>query len=115
MSSPTTAPLPPQTRTDSGAVAALVCGFVSLGGLVFPPLPALGLAGILLGWTSRRRIARSGDELKGNAMAVGGLVLGVLGSLLSLVLPGFVVGVYICRVPRGPAAAKRPVNALDAH
>jgi len=95
VSSPATAPSPPQTRTDSGAVAALVCGFVALGGLVFPPFLGLGIAGILLGWTSRRRIARSNGELRGNAMAVGGLVLGVLGSLLSLVLPGFVVGVYI--------------------
>ena len=95
MSTPAAAPQPVQTRTDSGAVAALVCGFVSLAGLVFPPLLGLGIAGILLGWTSRRRIARSGGQLKGNAVAVGGLVLGVVGSLLSLVLPGFVVSVWI--------------------
>ena len=95
VSTPATAPLPPRTRTDSGAVAALACGFISLGGLVFPPLLGLGIAGIVLGWTSRRRIARSAGELKGNAIAVGGLVLGVVGSLLSLVLPGFVVGVWI--------------------
>lgn len=95
MSTPATAPLPPQTRTDSGAIAAFVCGFISLGGLVFPPLLGLGIAGIVLGWTSRRRVARSGGQLKGNAIALGGLALGVVGSLLSLVLPGFVVGVWI--------------------
>jgi len=87
--------VPPQTRTDTAAIAALVCGIVSLGGLVFPPLLGLGIAGIILGWTARRRIARSGGTLKGNAIAIGGLVLGVLGSLLSLVLPGFVIGVWI--------------------
>ncbi len=87
--------MPPQTRTDTAAIAALACGIVSLGGLVFPPLLGLGIAGIILGWTARRRIARSGGALKGNAIAIGGLVLGVLGSLLSLVLPGFVIGVWI--------------------
>ena len=82
-------------QTDGGAIAALVLGFVSLGGLVFPPLLFMGVAGVVLGWTARRRIARSGGALRGRGIAIGGLVLGGLGSLLSLVLPGFVVGVWI--------------------
>jgi hypothetical protein len=89
----TTDPRPIQT--DSGAVAALVMGLISLGGLVFPPLLGFGVAAILIGWTARRRIARSGGELKGKRIAIAGVALGVLGSLLSLVLPGLIVSVWI--------------------
>lgn len=88
-------PTSQQIRTDSGAVTALVLGPISLIGLVFPPLLALGIAAIVLGWTSRRRIARSAGALRGSRLAAAGMAFGVLGSLLSLVLPGFVIGVYI--------------------
>lgn len=88
-------PTSQQIRTDSGAVTALVLGGISLIGLVFPPCLGLGIAAIVLGWTARRRIASSGGGLKGSGIATAGLVLGVLGSLMSLVLPGIVVGVYI--------------------
>jgi hypothetical protein len=88
-------PTSQQIRTDSGAVTALVLGPISLIGLVFPPLLALGIAAIVLGWTSRRRIARSAGALRGSRIAAAGLAFGVLGSLFSLVLPGFVIGVYI--------------------
>jgi hypothetical protein len=86
---------PTRIQTDSGAVAALVLGVFSLAGLVFPPMLGLGIAAIVIGWAARRRIARSGAAVKGYRIAVAGLVLGVLGSLLSLVLPGFIVGVWI--------------------
>jgi hypothetical protein len=86
---------PAQIRTDSGAVTAIVLGFISLVALVFPPALGLGIAGIVLGWTARRRIARSGGALKGGRIAIGGLVLGVLGTLEGLVLPGFVAYVYL--------------------
>lgn len=84
-----------QIRTDSGAVTALVLGLISLVGLVVPPCLGLGIAAIVLGRTARRRIMSSGGGLKGSRIATIGLVLGVVGSLMSLVLPGFVVGVYI--------------------
>jgi hypothetical protein len=93
MSNPAT--FSPQTKTDSGAVASLVIGAVSLIGLVFPPLLAAGIAAILIGWVARKRIARSGGELKGKGIAIAGMVLGVLGSLLSLVFPVFVISVWI--------------------
>jgi hypothetical protein len=76
-------------------VAALVCGLVSLVGLIFPPLLCAGVAGVILGWTARKRIARSGGELKGGRIAIAGVAFGVLGTLLSLVIPGFIVGVWI--------------------
>ncbi len=76
-------------------MAALVLSLVSLFGLVFPPLIAAALAGIILGWTARKRISRSSGELKERRIAIAGVALGVLGTLLSLVLPGFVVSVWI--------------------
>ncbi len=76
-------------------MAALVCGIVSLVGLIFPPLLCAGVAGVILGWTARKRIARSGGELKGSRIAIAGVAFGVLGTLLSLVIPGFIVGVGI--------------------
>jgi mannose/fructose/N-acetylgalactosamine-specific phosphotransferase system component IIC len=86
---------PAAVKTDSGAIAALVMGLVSLPGLVLPPLLIVGVAGVVIGWTARRRIARSNGALKGTGIAIAGLALGVLGTLLSLVIPGFFVSVWI--------------------
>ena len=88
-------PVPLEVRRDSGAVAALILGLVSLPGLVFPPLLGVGVMAIILGWTSRRRIAVSDGALKGKWIAITGLALGVLGCLLSLVIPGLIAYVYI--------------------
>lgn len=76
-------------------MVSVVLGVVSLGGLVFPPMLAVAIIGIVLGWTARRRIAASQGGLKGGWVAIAGLVLSVLGALCSLVFPGFVVGVWI--------------------
>jgi hypothetical protein len=74
---------------------ALVAGFISLPGLVFPPLLMAGLTAVILGWTARRRIGRGGVELRGKGIATAGMALGLLGSLLSLVIPGFIAYVWI--------------------
>lgn len=70
-------------------------GATSLIGIVFPPLFGAGLAAVILGWTARKRIARGGGQLKGGTVAIIAIVLGVLGCLLSLVIPGFIVSVWI--------------------
>ena len=85
----------PPTKTDSGAVASLAIGSISLIGLIFPLLVAAGVVAILLGWVAHKRIRSSGGELKGNGIAIVGIGLGVVGSLLSLVFPAFIVGVWI--------------------
>ena len=88
---------------------ALVLGILSLVGLVFPPALGAGILAIVLGWTSRRRVARSAGHLKGGRLAIAGLVLGVVGSLFSLVLPGFVAYVYVYAVFHG---GQMPANGL---
>src|SRR5260370_16287421 len=85
----------PRVKTDSGAIVGLILGLVAMIGLIFPPLLGLGIAGIVLGWVAHRRIGRSGGALKGKWFAFGGIVLGVLGPLLSLLTPGFIVAVWI--------------------
>jgi Domain of unknown function (DUF4190) len=92
---PISEPAAPHAQTDSAAVVSLVLGLLSLFGLVFPPLIAAAVIAIVLGWTARRRIAAGRHVLKGGRIAIAGMIVGVLGALLSLVLPGFVVSVWI--------------------
>jgi MFS family permease len=92
---------PPQVRTDTGAIVSLALGFVSLIGLVFPPFIGLGVAGIAIGWISQRRVARDRLQLKGRPIAIAGIVLSVIGTLLSLVIPGFIVSVWIYAIFHG--------------
>jgi Domain of unknown function (DUF4190) len=92
---PITKPAGTHAQTDSAAVVSLAVGLLSLFGLIFPPLIAAAVIAIVLGWTARRRIAASQRALKGGRIAIAGMIVGVLGGLFSLVLPGFVVGVWI--------------------
>lgn len=83
------------TTTEGRAFVALLLGFMSLSGLVFPPAIGLGIAGIVVSPQARKRIATSGGRLRGMTVIWVALVLSVVGCLLSLVLPGFVVYVWI--------------------
>jgi hypothetical protein len=62
-------------KTSGKAMASLICGFF------FFFLPAT-VAAIILGHISHYQIRRSGGRLKGQGLAVTGLVLGYLGVLL---------------------------------
>jgi uncharacterized membrane protein len=83
------------STVEGRIVAALVLGAVSLVGLVFPPLLAAGGAGIYLSVSGLRRIRASNGAFRGRTAAWIALVLSVLGCLLSLVLPGFIIYVWI--------------------
>lgn len=63
-------PLPRTSRTNSLAIAALVCGIIQF---VVPP--AL-IATIVLGHVARRQIRRTGEA--GYGLATAGLVLGYI-------------------------------------
>lgn len=84
------APMPPAPKNGLG-IAALIVGLLSLPAVftVFGGF-ALGLVAVVLGIVGYRR-ARSGAATNGG-MAVGGIVLGLLGIVVSAVL--IVVGVW---------------------
>jgi type IV pilus assembly protein PilA len=66
-------PIPGQEPQTSGkAIASLVLGFL---GFILPA----AIAAIVLGHISRAEIRRSQGRLRGNGMALGGLILGYLG------------------------------------
>ena len=83
------------TQIEGRVFVALVLGLTSLAGLVFPPAIGLGIGGIVLALMMRRRIAASDGRLRGQKIVWAALGLSVVGCLLSLVLPGFVVYVWI--------------------
>src|SRR5260370_30317217 len=65
---------PAYAETSGKAIASLVCG---IAGFVIPILSAI--AAIVLGHLSLSEIRKSGGRLKGQSMAVAGLVLGYVG------------------------------------
>jgi hypothetical protein len=89
------APAPPQPawqgpKISGMAIAAMVCGIMSI--------PCTGFLGIVLGPTAlglgisaRRAIGRSNGWKKGEGMAIAGIVLGVIGIILSIVYLIFLV------------------------
>lgn len=67
-------------RSDGGATGSLVCGI--LGFLICPLI--LSIVAVILGHTSRGRIARSNGALLGSGKALAGLILGYLGIAFSI-------------------------------
>ena len=97
-----TAPKGSEYTTIEGRVfAALFLGLTSLSGLVFPPAIVLGIGGVVLSLFARRRIVTSGGRLRGKTVLWFAIGLSVLGCLLSLVLPGFIVYVWIYAIFHG--------------
>ncbi|HXB50239.1 MAG TPA: DUF4190 domain-containing protein [Streptosporangiaceae bacterium] len=74
-------------RTNSLAIAALCCG---VGQVVAGPFA--GIPAIVLGAMSLKQIRESGED--GRGMATTGLVLGVVGTALSLLVLVFVVAIF---------------------
>lgn len=86
---------------EGRVVVAVVLGLASLSGIVFPPAIGLGIGGIVLSLTSRKRISTSGGRLRGRWLAWTAFGLSVVGCLLSLVLPGFVIYIWIYAIFHG--------------
>ena len=72
------------TRTDGLAIASLITGILSLVCCVVVLGVILGPAAAIMGFISRGRIQASGGTLGGGGLAIGGLILGVLGFLASV-------------------------------
>ena len=71
-------------RTDGLAIAALVIGIISLVCSFFCLGVVLGPTAAIMGFISRQRISTSGGMLGGGALAVAGLVLGIIGFIASV-------------------------------
>ncbi len=101
-------------KVATRAVVAVILGGVSLVGLIFPPMLLVGITATVLGWTSRKLVASSEGALSGRTAAWIAVGLGILGSLLSLVIPGLIVYVWIYaafhggQLPPGPAITPAP-------
>lgn len=93
MSANRPSPVPRTSRTNSLAIAALVCGIIQ-----FAVPPAL-VAAIVLGHVARRQIRRTGEE--GYGLATAGLVLGYI----YLTLAVFGVLLLGCAGTASPQAA----------
>jgi len=71
-------------RTDGLAIASLVIGIVSIPcslaclGIILGPVAAI------MGFISRQRVSASGGAIGGGGMAIAGLILGLIGFLLSV-------------------------------
>jgi hypothetical protein len=87
-------PVPPQgwgyppaaPKNEGLAVGALVCGIIgALCGLAGVCGVVIAPVGIGLGISARRRIARSNGALKGEGMALAGIILGAIGTVVSIV------------------------------
>jgi hypothetical protein len=88
-------------KVEGRVYVALLFGLLSLSGLVFPPAIGFGIAAIALSVITRRRMTASGGRLRGRWLAWMALGFGVAGSLLSLVIPGFVVYIWIYAIFHG--------------
>ena len=73
-------------RTNSLAIAALCCG---IGQIIAGPLA--GIPAIVLGAMSLKQIRQTGED--GRGMAMTGLVLGIVGVILTLVLVIFAIAI----------------------
>ena len=81
--------------TPGQAKVALALGVVSLFGFFFPPCIGAAIAGLILGWTVRGRIAASSGRLRGAWMAYLALAASAVGTVLSLFWPALFVYVWI--------------------
>lgn len=66
------------TQTSGSAITSMILGILSVAACLLP----LGLVAVIFGHVSLGRIAKSGGQLTGRGMAITGLVLGYLSTLL---------------------------------
>lgn len=70
-------------RTDGLAIASLIIGIVSLVCSFMCLGVVLGPTAAIMGFISRQRVSTSGGAIGGGTMALIGLILGVVGFVLS--------------------------------
>lgn len=82
------------------AVGGLVCSLIGLGtlvmfvGILFPVSMIFSIVGIVLGRKGMSKVDR-GETTKQRSLAKGGLVLGIIGLVLSLVAAAIVIALFV--------------------
>lgn len=95
----------PPPQNDGKAIASLVLGILSLVGC-FGALA--GIPAIILGFMSRREIARSGGTVGGDGLALGGIITGILSTLLTVGMVIFYVAIIGAAVASAPSYTPPP-------
>ncbi len=72
-------------KNSGKAVAALVTGLVGLLTICCGFFVLSSIAALILGFLGRRDIAASGGQLKGDGMALTGIITGIIGIVLLIV------------------------------
>ncbi len=83
------APVPPQggvpPKTSGKAIASLVTGLVGLLTICCGFLVVTSIVALVLGFLARKEIRASNGQLKGEGMALTGIITGVVGILMVIV------------------------------
>lgn len=98
-------------RTDGGAIASMVLGIASfvLCLSFFSGIPA-----VIVGHISRSKIKKSGGRLKGDGMALAGLILGYISFLfIPLILAIAIPNLLRARISANEAAAASTVRTIN--
>jgi uncharacterized membrane protein len=84
------APVPPQggtpPKTSGKAIAALVTGLVGLLTVCCGLLAISSIVALVLGILARKDIRNSNGQLKGDGMALTGIITGIIGILMVVVV-----------------------------
>ena len=107
----------PPSRTNGPAVASLVCGIVSIAGMMVCLLGGFAaVPGLVLGIIGLHRTKQSGVTEKGRGLAIAGIVTSAVGIVM------LVLFIHLRRLRALPAAdltvssdtSRRPLGAIDA-
>jgi len=95
----------PPPQNDGKAIASLVLGILSIVGC-FGALA--GIPAVILGFMSKRDIARSGGTLGGDGMALGGIITGILSTVMTVGLVIFYVAIFAAVATSTPPSYTPP-------
>jgi type II secretory pathway pseudopilin PulG len=98
-------------QTDGGAIASLILGITSFALCLsfFTGIPA-----IILGHISRSKIKRSGGRLKGDGMALAGLIMGYLSLPFILIIAAIAIpNLLRARISANEATAASTVRTIN--
>jgi type II secretory pathway pseudopilin PulG len=98
-------------QTDGGAIASLILGIASF---VLCLSFLAGIPAIILGHISRSKIGRSGGRLKGEGMALAGLIMGYLSLPFILIIAAVAIpNLLRARVSANESAAMSTVRTIN--